>query len=333
MSDPDQSRSDNKKQNDQINEKLWNDLEIDFRLEAFKFPDNKIYGIVKVIPESSRRLIKKFTLVVNEITRIDFDVNYDAIAASGFNTDKKDPSACIEAIPNNTNWLKPKSSKKCCFRFMHDDVFTLSPTISFEWPDKEENSKANLIVKWFHLGDKTAHKYIMYLDDIHQKQIEDVFHVSIESFESGKKHTFQLVAKSSNGKETYRSDLMEFTVPTQGSSKNEETEFITVTNELPPPNLPSIPLTGNNKISADNGNNKQQSRKPASIPEEPPKSDNKMYTCCNDSPHEKFPGIEHYLKNINTIIPTSPKSLINGNKKFVPPTEKTNNDDDDVVMS
>ncbi|CAF1094101.1 unnamed protein product [Adineta steineri] len=103
MSDPDQSRSSNKKQNDQ--------------------------------------------LVVNEITRIDFDANYDAIAASGFNTDKKDPSACIEAIPNNTNWLKPKSSKKCCFRFMHDDVFTLSPTISFEWPDKEENSKANLIVK------------------------------------------------------------------------------------------------------------------------------------------------------------------------------------------
>ena len=37
-------------------------MQIDFRLEAFRFPDNKIYGIVNIIPESSRQLIK--TLVV-----------------------------------------------------------------------------------------------------------------------------------------------------------------------------------------------------------------------------------------------------------------------------
>jgi hypothetical protein len=42
-----------------MNEKLWQELEIDFHLEAFKFPDNKIYGNVKIIPESSRKLIKK----------------------------------------------------------------------------------------------------------------------------------------------------------------------------------------------------------------------------------------------------------------------------------
>ena len=35
-------------------------LKIDFRLEGYKFPDNKIYGTIRVIPESSRRLIEKF---------------------------------------------------------------------------------------------------------------------------------------------------------------------------------------------------------------------------------------------------------------------------------
>ncbi|CAF1094045.1 unnamed protein product [Adineta steineri] len=243
MSDPDQSRSSNKKQNNQINEELWDDLKIDFRLEAFKFPDNKIYGIVKVIPESSRTLIKKFILVVNKTTEIDFHVSYDSIAASGFIVNTKDPSAYIKAVPNNTNWLKPKLSKQCYFHFT-GEVFALSPTISFTWSEKEENPKADLDIKWFHLGDKIAHKYIMYLDGvdiryIRQKQIEDELHICIKGFESGKNHTFQLVAKSSNDKETYRSDLMEFTVPEKDSSKNQETEFITVTNELPPPNLPS----------------------------------------------------------------------------------------------
>ncbi|CAF1292134.1 unnamed protein product [Adineta steineri] len=220
MSDPDQSRSSNKKQNDQTSEKLWNDLEIDFRLEAFKFLDNKIYGIVKVIPESSRRLIKKFILVVTRITEIDLYVSYDSIAASDFNTNTKDPSAYIKAIPHNTKWsYEPKLSKNCYFHFT-GEVFALNPTISFTSSDNEENPKANLNVKWFHLGDKFAHKYIMYLDGvdiqyIRQKQIEDEFHICIKGFESSKNHTFQLVAKSSNGKETYRTDLIEFEVPDQ----------------------------------------------------------------------------------------------------------------------
>ncbi|CAF4055181.1 unnamed protein product, partial [Adineta steineri] len=328
-------------------EKLWNDLEIDFRLVPFKFPDNKIYGIVKVIPESSRRLIKKFILVVNKTTEIDFHVSYDSIAASGFNTNTKDPSAYIKAIPNNKKWSQePKLSDY--FHFT-GEVFALSPTISFTWPDNEENPKANLIVKWFHLGDKTAHKYIMYLDGvdiqyIRQKQIEDVFYVSIQGFESGKSHTFQLVAKLLNGKETYRSDLMKFEVPELDSFKNHDysenqdelksqDEFITVTNELPPPNLPSIPPTKDDIISDVIENNQEQSPKTPSVLKESPKNDNKMYTCCNDSPHKEFPGIEHYFKNIGHLIPTSPKSSINGNKKSIPPKEKTNNDDDDIVMS
>ncbi|CAF4153253.1 unnamed protein product, partial [Adineta steineri] len=254
MSDPDQSRSSNKKQNDQINEKLWNDLVIDFRLEAFKFPDNKIYGIVKVIPESSRRLIQKFILVVNKRTEIDFHVSYDSIAASGFNTNTKDPSAYIKAILNNTKWShEPKLSKNCYFHFIHDDVFALSPTISFTRSKADKNAKADLNIEWFHLGDQIAHKYIMYLDGVdiqyvRQKQIEDKFHVCINGFESGENHTFQLVAKLLNGKETYQSDLMKFKVPELDSFKNHDysenqdelksqDEFITVTNELPPPNL------------------------------------------------------------------------------------------------
>ncbi|CAF1211243.1 unnamed protein product, partial [Adineta steineri] len=297
-------------------EKLWHDLEIDFRLEAFKFPDNKIYGMIKIIPESSRKLIKKFILVVNKTTRIEFDVNYDAVAASGFNTNIKKPSAYVEAIPHNTEWSQEtKLSRQCYFHFT-GGVFALSPTISFTWPDKEENPKANLNVKWFHLGDKTAQKYIMYLDDIRQKQIEDEFHICIKGFESSKSHTFQLVAKLLNGKETYRSDLMEFTVPTQGSSENQETEFITVTNEVPPPNLPIVLPTTDDKTSDVVENNKVPSRTPSPVPEKPP-ANNK---CCNDAPHKEFPGIEHYFKNISHIIPTSSKSLINGNKQFISST-------------
>ncbi|CAF1449968.1 unnamed protein product [Adineta steineri] len=349
MSDSDQSRSSNKKQNDQINEKLWNDLVIDFRLAALRFPDNKIYGIVKVIPESSRRLIEKFTLVVNKTTEVDFYVNYDAIAASGFNTRIKHPSAYIKAIPNNKNWLNKLKVSHTCFFHFTGKVFALSPTISFSWPDKKEKPKANLIVKWFHLGDEVAHKYIIYLDGvdiqyIHQKQIEDVFYVSIESFESGKNHTFQLVAKSSKGKETYRSDLMEFKVPENDSYKNQDMEFITVTNELPPPNLPIVLPTKNDITLAITDNSQEESRKPSlkpkeqsleppSVPEEPPKNDNIMYTCCKCSPHKEFPGIEHYLKNISHIIPTSPKSLINGNRKPIPFIEKTDDDGNDVVVS
>ncbi|CAF4305539.1 unnamed protein product, partial [Rotaria sordida] len=41
-----------------------------------------------------------------------------------------------------------------------------------------------------------------------------------------------------DGKETYRSDLREFTVPGKESIDDASTEFITVSNEPPPPDLP-----------------------------------------------------------------------------------------------
>jgi len=50
--------------------------------------------------------------------------------------------------------------------FFTGEVFALSPTINFDWSNNEEDSQAKLIIKWYHIGDKNAHKYILYLDDI-----------------------------------------------------------------------------------------------------------------------------------------------------------------------
>lgn len=41
-----------------------------------------------------------------------------------------------------------------------------------------------------------------------------------------------------DGKETYRSDLIEFIVPDKRSKMDKESEFISVFEEIPPPNLP-----------------------------------------------------------------------------------------------
>jgi len=87
-----------------------------------------------------------------------------------------------------------------------------------------------------------------------------MFEVNIKKFIPGSKHTFQLVAKLKSriykssktkiillridGKETYRSDLMEFIVPDLTSNseeeeeEEEEVECITVSNDLPPRDLP-----------------------------------------------------------------------------------------------
>ncbi|CAF4029176.1 unnamed protein product, partial [Adineta steineri] len=79
---------------------------------------------------------------------------------------------------------------------------------------------------------------------------------------------------------------------------------------------------------------KEQSPKTPSVLKESPKNDNTMYTSCSDSPHEEFPGIEHYFKNMNTIIPISSKSVTNGNKKSIPCKEETDDDDDnDIIVS
>ncbi|CAF4357612.1 unnamed protein product, partial [Rotaria sordida] len=94
-----------------------------------------------------------------------FDPHYENLSASGFNTNRKKSSAYIEAIPNNTKWAREvKISKVCCFYFT-GEVFVLSPTINFKWSDDKENPTPNLIIKWYHIGDKNAQQYILYLDD------------------------------------------------------------------------------------------------------------------------------------------------------------------------
>ncbi|CAF3845606.1 unnamed protein product [Rotaria sp. Silwood1] len=234
-----------KNQQDDKYEKLWQDLQIDFHLEALKFPDNKIYGTIHIIPESSRKLIKKFVLVIDELKRIEFDPYYENLAASGFNTNRKNSSAYIQAIPNNATWAREDKRSKVSHFYFTGKIFALSPSISFKWSDDDKNSKPNLIIHWYHIGDQKAQRYILYLDDeeiqhIRQKQIEDSFYVSISNLEPGNNHTFQLAARLNNGKETYRSDVIEFTVPDKESIDNDNQEFITVSNEPPPPDLPSM---------------------------------------------------------------------------------------------
>ena len=43
-----------------LDDELWEQLKVDFQLEAVGFPDNKIYGRIQVVPNSSRTLIKEF---------------------------------------------------------------------------------------------------------------------------------------------------------------------------------------------------------------------------------------------------------------------------------
>ncbi|CAF4031490.1 unnamed protein product [Rotaria sp. Silwood2] len=243
MTDDELSSSYAQEQQHDKHKNLWQDLQIDFRLEALKFPDNKIYGTINIIPESSRKLIKKFVVIINESKRIEFDRHYETLAVSGFNTNRKNSSVYIQVIPNNEKWAREDKISKVCHFYFTGEVFALSPTISFKWSDDKKNPKPNLIIQWYHIGDKNAQQYILYLDDveiqyIRQKQIADSFYVSICGFECGNKHTFQLAATLNNGKETYRSDIIEFTVPDKEFIDNDSDEFITISNEPPPPDLP-----------------------------------------------------------------------------------------------
>ncbi len=47
---------------EQETEKLWKNFQLDFQLEASKFPDNKIYGTIDIKPESARKLIRKLVV-------------------------------------------------------------------------------------------------------------------------------------------------------------------------------------------------------------------------------------------------------------------------------
>ncbi len=78
--------------------------------------------------------------------------------------------------------------------------------------------RIRLLIRWDHIGDKYAHRYVLYLDGIEiqvvglfnrkfltndfrfvfkirQNLIDDEFHVKIEAFEPGEKHTFQIASR------------------------------------------------------------------------------------------------------------------------------------------
>ncbi|CAF3190146.1 unnamed protein product [Rotaria socialis] len=348
--------------------KLWRDLQIDFHLEGLKFPDNKIYGRINIIPASSRKLIQKFVLVVNdEINRIDFEPHIEHLAASGFNTKKKHPWAYIEAIPNNSKWPEQvKKSNTCSFHFT-GEVFALNPTIGFSLSDDKQNLKPNLTIKWYHIGDKVAQRYVICLDDlevrhIRQKEIEDVFNISISGFECGDEHTLQLAARLNNRKETYRSDPLHFIVPNKELIGNDDVEFITVSDDLPPSNLPgndyiyicifiviSFCYMSNNVILVIVGINadepvpdinhkykendnitilcKNHKKLLAKLTENINRRDN--CTCCSQLPHKIFPGVEHYFENTKNRNSFSKDNRTISSKENT--KEEEDDDDDDVI--
>jgi hypothetical protein len=49
-----------------------------------------------------------------------------------------------------------------------DKIYSLNPIVNFEW----ENSKPTCVIKWQHINDQSAEKYILILD---KKEIYYVF--------------------------------------------------------------------------------------------------------------------------------------------------------------
>ncbi|CAF2356593.1 unnamed protein product [Rotaria sp. Silwood2] len=217
---------------DEIKDKeLWKNFNIDFRLEAAEFPDNKIYATINIKPESARRLIAKFSLIVNDCHRGEFDGSYQCISAAGFDVMKQENyvNVKIEAKPVNNNWKTIKKESESCSFFFTGQIVTLSPTIHFDYI--EEHSTFNMTIKWYHIGDRYAQKYV-----IKQSSIDQEMEVCIHSFEAGKNHTVQIKAKLKNGQETHSSDLINFTVPDKKTDQADD-ELIYISNEPVPSHL------------------------------------------------------------------------------------------------
>ncbi|CAF1366742.1 unnamed protein product, partial [Rotaria sp. Silwood1] len=154
-----------KKTNEIIDEELWNNFNINFQSEALKFPDNKIYGTINIEPESARQLIEKFMLFINGHNRGEFDRSYQSISITGFDISKEEENLIrieIQAIPYDKQWTTTKKSKPCFFVFT-GQILTLSSIIRFHYV--KETSTFNVIVKWYHIGDHYAQKYVILLDD------------------------------------------------------------------------------------------------------------------------------------------------------------------------
>ncbi|CAF1040556.1 unnamed protein product [Rotaria sordida] len=235
-----QTRTFYKEIDEMKDEKLWENLDIVFCREAMEFPDNKIYATIKIEPESARRLIEKFFLIVNKCYQVEFDSSYQYISASGFDVIKQEKQidVKIQAIPLNKDW-RIKESKSCSF-FFNGQIFALSPIIRFDHNEKDP-STFNVIIKWYHIGDRYAQKYIVCLDEkeihyINQSSIHQEMLICIHYLQPGEKHTVQIIATLKNARVTYSSDLINFTVPNEKTHLQNH-ELINICDEPVPSHL------------------------------------------------------------------------------------------------
>ncbi|CAF3334506.1 unnamed protein product [Rotaria sp. Silwood1] len=228
----------------------WNDVQVKLHLGKSVFTHNKISGTIEVTPDTARKLVKKFVLVVDGSKVTTFGREYRRISASGFDPTKQNISISIEAEPLSSG-LMSKTSNTQSFS-IKPRISYLTPTANIVWPDSA--SKPNLNIRWHHIGDPAVKQYVVELDDkevqyIRDPSIADIYTVCIDSFEPDDKsleHTIHIIARFKgkllmfssyyddictiftfkDGKKEYRSDPIKFTVP---NTKQLITQVITVT--------------------------------------------------------------------------------------------------------
>ncbi|CAF3327065.1 unnamed protein product [Rotaria sp. Silwood1] len=277
------------------------DVQVKLHLGKSVFTDNKISGTIEVTPDTARKLVKKFVLVVDGSKVTTFDREYRRISASGFDPTKQSISISIEAEPLSSG-LPLKTSNTQSFS-IKPRISYLTPTANIVWPDSA--SKPNLNIRWHHIGDPAVKQYVVELDDkevqyIRDPSIADIYTVCIDSFEPDDKsleHTIHIIARFKDGKKEYRSDPIKFTVP---NTKQLITQVITVTE-----------LKGRAKQEEDDEedeetlsqaeSNQPKNKPSASLQSQMKPNQRSDVTCTNLScscqgPHEHFPGIQHYFE-------------------------------------
>ncbi|UJR26317.1 hypothetical protein I4U23_007655 [Adineta vaga] len=209
--------------------KLWDTFSIELKHAIPRSPYNKVYATINVEPDYARELIDKFKLRVDNIVRGEFSRYNRDISLSGFPVEKgKAIAVLVEAISIKTNeTMTNKQSNLCKFHFTEYGI-GINPLICFQW--NENKVKPIVTIVWDHIGDHCAPKYSIYLNDkeiqhINNESIHEHIKVYLHNLQSGTKHVIQIIAKLSNGTETYRSDRIEFSVP-----KNESKQIAPITN-------------------------------------------------------------------------------------------------------
>ncbi|CAF3292520.1 unnamed protein product [Rotaria sp. Silwood2] len=181
-------------------ERQWKDFRINFHGEAAEFPNNKFYATINIEPETARLLISKFLLIVKNCCRAEFPSSYQCISAAGFDVTNENNQikVRVEAIPSNDNWKSTKKQSELCSFLFIGKTLTLNPIIHFNCT--EDPSIFNVNIKWYHIGDDYAHKYVIHLDGkeiqyIKQSSIAEEMQVCIHDFKHDEEHTLQIIAK------------------------------------------------------------------------------------------------------------------------------------------